>query len=103
MSNESLKSLGKVGGYILLPTIFAFIPTSWFEARHPVCLIRNVFGVPCPGCGMTRAISCVLHADFKKAFQYNRLVVVVFPLLCYTWLNVVVVECNKYNFMKRSQ
>jgi hypothetical protein len=30
-------------------------------------------------------------------------VVVVFPLLCYTWLNAVVVECNKYNFMKRSQ
>jgi Protein of unknown function (DUF2752) len=97
MSSESFKALGKVGWYILLPLAFGLVPSSWFESRPSMCLIRRVFGVRCPGCGMSRAISCVFHADFKKAFQYNRLVVVVFPLLCYVWLKGLMVECSKYN------
>ena len=96
MSNESFKLAGKVGWYILLPLAFALVPTSWFESRPSTCLIRRVFGVRCPGCGMSRAISCVFHAELKKAFQYNRLVVVVFPLLCYIWLKGLMVECSQY-------
>ena len=102
MSDDSRKSLGKAEWYILLPLAFTLVPTSWFEARPSMCLIRKVSGVRCPGCGMVRAISCVFHADFKKAFQYNRLVVVVFPLLCYIWLKAMMVEYGKYIFLKRS-
>jgi len=96
MRNASFKSLGKVGLYILLPLVFVLVPTSWFESRRSICLIRNVFGVPCPGCGMTRAISCVVHGNFKKALQYNKLVVVVFPLLCYAWGQAVAAEYKNY-------
>src|SRR5712691_3460895 len=101
MRNESLKSLGKVGFYMLLPVAFLLIPTSWFESRRSVCLIRNVFSINCPGCGMTRAISCVFHGNFKKAFHYNRLVVLVFPLLGYVWVRSVMTEYRRYTFMKR--
>ncbi len=86
MRSESLKLPGKVGLYILLPLAFILIPTSWFEGRRSICLIRNVFGIKCPGCGMTRAILCVFHGNFKGAFRYNKLVVIVFPLLSYVWL-----------------
>jgi Protein of unknown function (DUF2752) len=78
---------------MLLPIIFLLVPTSWFESRRSLCLIRSVFGVKCPGCGMTRAISCVFHGNFfKNALQYNRLVVIVLPLLGYVWLRALVVE-----------
>ena len=86
MKGDALKSQGKAGLMLLLPLVFIVVPTSWFEGRRSICLIRNVFGVKCPGCGMTRAISCVFHGNFKKAFEYNKLVVVVFPLLCYVWV-----------------
>jgi uncharacterized protein DUF2752 len=86
MKRETLTLPGKVGLYLLLPLAFLLVPTSWFESRHPVCLIRNVFGIRCPGCGMIRAISCVFHGNFKGAFHYNKLVVIVFPLLSYVWL-----------------
>lgn len=34
-------------------------------------------------CGTVRAISSVLHGNLTLAFQHNKLIVIVFPLLCY--------------------
>jgi hypothetical protein len=84
-----VKRLVKAAFLLLLPFLFIVVPTSWLETRRSFCLIRSVFGVRCPGCGMTRAISCVFHGNFKQALQYNKLVVLVLPLLCYVWLRSV--------------
>ncbi|MGB8347482.1 MAG: DUF2752 domain-containing protein [Ktedonobacteraceae bacterium] len=84
--------LGKSGIYILLPLALIATPTSWIERGPSLCLIRRVFGVRCPGCGMTRAFSCIVHGKFKQAFQYNKLVVIVFPLLCYLWAKSLVAD-----------
>gem|GEM_PF-661450 len=100
MQSTSLTSLGKVGLYILLPLAFIVVPTSWIESRRSICLIRTLFGVPCPGCGMTRAISCIFHGHFKRAFQYNKLIVIVFPLLCHTWLRAVTTEYKKLHLTR---
>ncbi|MBQ9624674.1 MAG: DUF2752 domain-containing protein [Clostridia bacterium] len=35
------------------------------------CLFLYATGFPCPGCGMTRALICAIHFDFKSAFYYN--------------------------------
>lgn len=40
------------------------------------CPFSFIFGVSCPGCGMTRALICVFHLDFSGAFYYHPL----FPL-----------------------
>jgi len=95
MQSISHTSLGKVGLYILLPLAFIVVPTSWIESRRSICLIRTLFGVSCPGCGMTRAISCIFHGHFKRAFQYNKLIVIVFPLLCHAWLQGVTTRLLK--------
>ena len=34
---------------------------------------------------MSRAVLSVIHFDFVEAYHYNKLVIVVFPLLCYLW------------------
>lgn len=38
-----------------------------------LCFIRNLFGVPCPGCGMTRAWLSALKLDFSAAMFYHPL------------------------------
>lgn len=57
----------------------ATVPTAWLERAPSMCLYWNLFGVHCPGCGMTRAFSALLHGEFSRALAYNKLVCVVFP------------------------
>lgn len=35
------------------------------------CIFNTVFGVPCPGCGMSRAFFSVLRFDFAAAFGFH--------------------------------
>ena len=35
------------------------------------CVFTYVVGLPCPGCGMTRALLAVLRLDFAAAFSYH--------------------------------
>jgi len=92
--NRGFLVAGKVGMYLLLPLLLITIPTSWLEKRRSVCLFRNIFGIQCPGCGMVKAVSCITHGDLKRAFRYNKLAFIVFPLLCYTWLSSLAAEFN---------
>jgi len=59
----------------------AMVPTAWLERLPSVCLYWNLFGVHCPGCGMTRAFSALLHGEWGQALLYNKLVVVAFPAI----------------------
>ncbi len=67
------------------PVILFFIPVAWLNQQHTICLYKNITGHDCFGCGITRAVLSILHFDFSTAFYYNKLVVIVFPLLVYLW------------------
>ena len=43
------------------------------------CPIRYIWGVSCPGCGMTRACLSALRLDFSAAFVYHPLWVLLLP------------------------
>jgi len=57
----------------------ALTPASAMASLPTVCLFRNLFGIECLGCGMTRALWSALHGDWTQALAYNRLVVVALP------------------------
>ena len=38
------------------------------------CLFLQFFGIPCPGCGMTRALLCLLRLDLRGAAAYHPMV-----------------------------
>ena len=48
--------------------------------RLPFCPLASVLGVPCPGCGLTRATLALLHGDLKHALELHPLVLVLAPL-----------------------
>lgn len=37
------------------------------------CLFKSLFGIRCPGCGLTRSFRSILNLDFYSAFNYNIL------------------------------
>ena len=37
------------------------------------CIVRNITGLPCPGCGMTRALITALSGDLAGAFRMHPL------------------------------
>ena len=78
-------ALFRVACYLLAPLVFWLIPTARIESGPSLCLIRRVFGVPCPGCGMTRALSCAVHGHPRRAIAYNNRVIIVLPLLIMAW------------------
>lgn len=77
-----VRTFASLAGKLVLPAIFVALAIMNVESldRIPsVCLYRYLFGVRCPGCGMTHAFCCVLHGHFAQAFAYNPLVIIAFP------------------------
>lgn len=35
------------------------------------CIFIGTIGIPCPGCGMTRALKAALKLNFSKAFSFH--------------------------------
>ena len=38
------------------------------------CAFKELIGIPCPGCGITRALLSLICLDFKSALQYNPMI-----------------------------
>lgn len=44
------------------------------------CVLHDVTGLHCPGCGMTRATYAAMHGEFGRAFRFNPLGVLLLPV-----------------------
>lgn len=60
---ESLKKIGVLGLLFLIVMFFY------------VCPFRSFIGVPCPGCGMSRALSCFLQGDLESSLYYHAMLI----------------------------
>ncbi|GGE95877.1 DUF2752 domain-containing protein [Hymenobacter cavernae] len=78
-----------VVGSVLLWLTLLVLPASFFDQGQSICLSQLLLHRACPGCGITRACMHALHLDWAQAWHYNRLVVVVLPLLAWLWAQEV--------------
>ena len=76
-------------GIIVLLVLYA-CPSSYF------------LGIPCPGCGMTRAFLSLLHLDFKTAFFYHPLFPVVIIAIIFYFLNYLHIITLSKAFQKNA-
>lgn len=73
-------------GVLLIGLVYICIITA-FDITIP-CFYYTIFGIKCPGCGMTRMFLSLLKLDFVSAFYYNPVVFVLF----FIW-NIIGVLC----------
>jgi hypothetical protein len=56
--------------FAILLTIY-FLPEKFIFGNESLCLLKNTLGIECPGCGMTRAVYCLLHGRIEESLSYN--------------------------------
>ena len=79
MTRRALVAAGLVAFAFLLALLDTpFCPTAFF------------FGVPCPGCGLTRATLALLHGDWRAALHFHPLAPLLAPLFIGAMGNVLV-------------
>ena len=59
-----------LGPKLVITMLMGGILLLWIWLNLP-CLFRTVTGLPCPGCGMSRAWMSVAHLDFSVAVSYH--------------------------------
>ena len=52
-------------------TLLYLLMILFLSALGYHCIYRTMLGIPCPGCGMTRAVRAALRFDFATAFSYH--------------------------------
>ncbi len=45
-----------------------------------VCWFKSCFELPCPGCGLTRSVTCISHLQFGKAWDYHPFGTLIYAL-----------------------
>lgn len=66
---QGRKAAQTIFAVLLLAAVYIF-----FNRIHFGCVFLRFFHIPCPGCGMTRAVKSVLALDLKAAFNYHPMV-----------------------------
>lgn len=89
--NKNKKINNSIRSFIILiiAAVIYLIIFKIFNIGIP-CVFRTLTGYKCPGCGMTHALSEIVNLNFQKAWEYNKLSITVFPVLCiyllYRWV-----------------
>jgi hypothetical protein len=66
---------GKLDWVIALGATTVLVVSALFTPEDPpavsVCAFYSITGLPCPGCGLTRAFCCISHLRWGDAWGFN--------------------------------
>lgn len=72
--------------WMCIPFVLLILPTNFFDEGQSICPSKFLLDKECPGCGITRSVQHAIHFDFQAAWDFNKLIIVVLPLLIVFWV-----------------
>ncbi|MGN1042971.1 MAG: DUF2752 domain-containing protein [Christensenellales bacterium] len=93
---KNIKTFKRIGATIIALILFIIYSVLTTEFLGSACPFYLLFGIPCPGCGMTRAYLALFHGDIALAFSMHPLFwVVPFALILGAYSVVVYKKSSK--------
>lgn len=81
----------------LLAASFLYFP---YCTTGPVfCPIALLFGLPCPGCGLTRALGHATHGHFRESFEFHPIWPLIAGYFTFVWI-VKIIETRREEPLK---
>ena len=74
-------------GWLLAPVLALLVATEASRLGLVLCPFRLITHLPCPGCGMTRALLALFHGDLHSALTIHPLSPFAAALLSGWWVN----------------
>ena len=68
-----------------IPIALALVPLDLVSSGPTLCLYKRFTGADCMGCGMTRSMVSLFHLELGAAYDFNRGIIGVAPLLIWLW------------------
>lgn len=76
MWKRLLKGIREYWSVWVVLFLLCFILLLFFDA---VCPTRILFGMPCPGCGLTRSVSLLFKGEWKESIWMHPMGIWIFP------------------------
>jgi len=78
--------------------LVAFSPLAIFSVlialEVPLCPSKNLFGIPCPGCGLTRATEALVVGDVWTMLQMHPLAPILTPVALFSVVRATMVSAG---------
>lgn len=68
---------------ILISTLLILLLVPTIPHIPHFCLMKKIFGIPCPGCGISHSLMSAFRFDLAKAWFFNPAGIAVALLFCY--------------------
>lgn len=91
-SGPSRKAWPVIGWSSSLPALLAasFFYYPYAFTGPVLCPMALVLGLPCPGCGLTRAFCLMTHGQFAEALRYHALAPAMLGYLAFLWVYKII-------------
>src|ERR1700752_3807585 len=83
----------RVGSLILCSAVFVQIGITYFDLPGWQCPILHTIGIPCPGCGLSRAATMLLDGNWQDALSLHAFAPV---FLCAFFMFAIITFLPKY-------
>ena len=75
-----------------VPALFTVAFVLWYFpqlVKVPVCGVKMMIGVPCPGCGLVRSFVVLFHGDIVESIYFNPMGIVIAGALAYAFVRAL--------------
>ena len=88
---------------ILIILLFLVVGNLYLLSDFQIdCPFHKLTGLYCPGCGITRCLTSIIHLEFYQAFRYNPYVFLLLPLIIsYIVYQIYIWVCDKEDYISK--